>query len=190
MSERALELLRQRYPDYASLIKSPQWEKRVDAYIGALQNSSVPLGSKRGIRLWQPPDGQAETAFGMSRMNLSGGAFEGYNAVIEIDSRAKALPLDIRFKPHPLEDAVQRYILDHIHDENSVIQLNGKRCPFVRLSVLAPQLMSLGYTMAELKKIIAMGTARQSFEQRRHRDEDVLISRLVDPAALKEQCKA
>lgn len=185
----ALELLRQRYPDYATLIKSPQWERRVDDYIGALQNSSVPLACKRGLKVWQPLDKQAETAFGMSRMNLSGGGFEGYGSIIEVDSRGKANPLDIRFKPHPLEDAIQRYILAHMNDENAVIQLNGKPCPFVSLGVLGPQLLSLGYTLAELNKIIAMGVARRSFEQMRHHGEDILYTQVLDLEVLKEQCR-
>lgn len=186
----AYQLLMQRYPEYATLIKSPQWERRVDTYVSALQNSVVPLACKRGIRLWQPPDNLAETVFGMSRMNLSGGAFEGYSAIIDIDSRGKAVPLDIRFKTHPLEDAIQRYIQAHLEDGKSVMQLNGKPCPYVRLSDLAPQLMSLGYTLAELNKIVAMGTARQSFEQTRFRGEEVLYTRLLDIAVLKEQCRA
>ncbi len=186
----ALEILRKRYPDYATLIKSPQWERRVDTYISALQNSSVPLGCKRGTKLWQPPDKQAETVFGMSRMNLSGGAFEGYGSIIEVDSRSKSSPLDIRFKPHPLEDAILRYILAHVSDENAVIQLNGKPCPFVRQSVLGPQLLELGYTLAELNKIIAMGIARRSFQQMRHHGEDILCTQVVDVEVLKEQCRS
>jgi len=153
-----------RYPDYQTLIRQPHWQTRLDSYINALNSSEIPLACKRGREVWKADGEQAGRILGASRMNLSGGAFEGFDSLIQINSRSKNAPLEITFKIHPLEQELRDYICSQETGEGRKLKRNGKECWFVPQVDLLPFIQHRGYTLDELHKIIDIGRARGSYD--------------------------
>jgi hypothetical protein len=183
-------LLARRYPDYVTLIRQPHWQSKVDQYVNALTNDSIPLSSKRGQEPWQPDDATASRVLKANRMNLTGGAYGGFEHLIEIRSRGRTQGLEVVFKIHPLEDKIRQQITEQPTDGQHRLKREGKECWYVSQAELLPIILSEGYTVEELHKIIAMGKARKSFDVTEHRGERVLYTMPLDPEELRDQLRA
>jgi len=183
-------LLRRRYPDYETLIRQPHWQGRVDSYINALSSGEVPLACKRGREPWKAQGKQASRVLGVSRMNLTGGAFTGFESLIEVKSKGHQAPLEIIFRIHPLEEEIRNVIMAQGTGPEVMLKREGKDCPYLPIKELLPVLQEKGYTVEELGKLIQIGEARKSFEQTMHRHERVLFCRPLDPDELKAQLRA
>lgn len=183
-------LLRRRYPDYKTLIRQPRWQGRVDSYINALSSSEVPLACKRGREPWKAQGKQASRVLGASRANLTGGAFTGFESLIEVKSKSSQAPLEITFRIHPLEEEIRSFIMAQGTGPEVMLKREGKDCPYLPIEELLPVLQKKGYTVEELGKLIQIGQARKSFEQTTHRRERVLFCKPLDPPELKAQLRA
>jgi len=170
----SLLALRHRYPDYETLIRQPHWQSRVDAYITALRSADVPLAAKRGREVWKPEDAVAARVLGANRMNLSGGAYAGYESLLTIETKARNAPLEIKFHLHPLEEAIRNLICSQALGTGLRYKHEGKECPALPLESLLPNLKQKGYTVEELHKIIEIGKARGTYQEGTLRGERVL----------------
>jgi hypothetical protein len=120
-------------------------------------------------------------------MNLTGGAFAGFEGLLEIRSKGRREPLEIQFHVHPLEQQIREMIC---HDEAPKLKRDGKECWYMLLSDVLPLIQGQGYTLDELNRIVAMGQARGSFKVSDHRGEKVLYCAPLDPDELKAQLRA
>jgi hypothetical protein len=166
--------LEHRYPDYDTLIRQPHWQSRIDAYTTALTSAEVPLAAKRGREVWKPEDAVATRVLGASRMNLSGGAYAGYESFLTIESKSRNAPLEIRFRTHPLEDEIRTMICSQKLGAGRKYKHEGKECPSLACDVLLPIIVKKGYTTEELRKIIEIGKARGSYSEGQFGGERVL----------------
>jgi hypothetical protein len=177
--------LKKRYPTYNTLIRRPQWQSKIDTYINVLSNSKIPLACKRGRQVWKPMADDAAAIFNTSRMNLTGGAFEGFEELIEITSSGKQAALEIRFKIHPLEQEIRELL------SNSTIQITKDKvqCNYLPITEILPAILDKGYTVEELHGIIRIGAARNSFEETQQGAERGLFARPLDIEELKAQLR-
>ena len=177
--------LKKRYPGYNTLIRRPQWQTKIDTYINVLTNSKIPLACKRGRQVWKPIADEAAAIFNTSRMNLVGGAFDGFEELIEINSSGKQAAMEIMFKLHPLEQEIRELI------SNSTIKITRDKvqCDYLPISEILPIILEKGYTIEELNRIIRIGTARNSFEETRQDAERGLFARPLDIDELKGQLR-
>ena len=166
-------LLERRCPDYSTLIRQPRWQSRVDVYINALMSSDVPLACKRGREPWTADDDVVTRVLGSSRMNLTGGAFHGYEDLIEIESERRSKPLKVTFHVHPLESEIRDSICTE-QVSRRILKREGKECPFIPIDEILDIVRDKGYTIEELHKIIEIGEARGSYTQGTYRRERVL----------------
>ncbi len=183
-------LLHRRYPDYETLIHQPHWKSKIDDYINALSSHEVPLSCKRGREVWRADGELATRVHGTSRMNLTGGAFEGYDSLIEIESKSRSAPLEIKFHIHPLEQELRDLITAQPKGPDRKLKREGKECWFMSLHRLLPIILKKGYTLEELHKIIAIGKARGSFNETERYGERVLYCKPLDIEELKQQIRS
>ena len=184
-------LLIRRYPDYETLIHQPRWQGRVDAYINALSSNEIPLACKRGRETWREEEkGQAPRVLGTSRMNLTGGAFDGYESLIKIESKGKRAPLEVTFHIHPLEQEIRDLITSQPTGAGRKLKREGKECWYMPLRSLLPIILGKGYIVEELHKIVEIGKARQTFDVTERRGERVLYCKPLDLEELKAQLRA
>ena len=179
-------LLKERYPDYHTLIRRPQWQSKIDVYINALNNALIPLVCKRGRQTWKATDEQAVTVLNTSRMNLTSGAFNGFEDFIEISSSGQRGGLEIKFKIHPLEQEIR----DLISDSEIIIKKDHVQCRYLPLNEILPMILDKGYTIEELNKIVRIGIGRNSFEETKQGAENGLFTRPLDIDELKAQLRA
>ncbi len=183
-------LLRRRYLEYETLIRQPHWQGRVDDYINALTSTEVPLACKRGREPWEAEADLASRVLSTSRMNLSGGAFDGFEGLIEIESKGRYAPLEIAFHIHPLEQGIRDLICSQPTGADRKLKREGKECWYMSIRDLLPAILEKGYTVGELQKIIQIGKARQTFRETERRRERVLYCIPLDPDELKAQLRA
>ena len=183
-------LLHRRYPDYDTLIHQPHWQSKIDDYVNALSNREVPLSCKRGRELWKADGELAARVLGTSRMNLTGGAFEGYDSLIEVESKGRSAPLEIEFHIHPLEQEVRDLITAQPKGPDRKLKRGGKECWYMSLRRLLPVILGKGYTLEELRKIIEIGKARGSFDETERYGERVLYCKPLDIEELKQQLRS
>jgi hypothetical protein len=183
-------LLSRRYPDYGTLIRQPRWQGRVDDYINALSSNEVPLACKQGREPWKADADLASRVLNTSRTNLTGGAFEGFEHLIEVQSKGRQAPLEVSFHVHPLEQEIRELITSQPTGADRKLKRNGKECWYIPISDLLPIILRKGYTVEELNKIIAVGRARGSFDTTERRGEQVIYSIPLDPEELKAQLRA
>jgi len=185
----SLIALHYRYPDYSTLIRQPHWQSRVDAYTNALTSVEVPLAAKRGREVWKPSDDVAARVLGSNRMNLSGGAYAGYENLIAIETKGRGAPLEITFRIHPLEEEIRARISTQRLGAGRKYKHEGKECPYLPCSELLRALTSKGYTIEELKRIIEIGKARGTFNEGTLDGERILYCVPLDPDELKAQLR-
>ena len=183
-------LLKRHYPEYATLIRQPHWQGRVDDYINALTSTEIPLACKRGRDPWRAEPDLASRVLSTSRMNLTGGAFGGFEGLIEIESKGRNAPLEIVFHIHPLEQEIRDLICSQPTGADRKLKREDKECWYIPLRDLLPTILEKGYTVEELQKIIEIGKARQTFQETQRRDERVLYCVPLDPDDLKAQLRA
>lgn len=183
-------LLRRRYPEYETLIRQPRWQGRVDDYINALTSTEVSLACKRGRDPWKAEADLASRVLSTSRMNLTGGAFDGFESLIEIESKGRYAPLEITFHVHPLEQGIRDLICSQPTGADRKLKRGGKECWYMSIRDLLPTILEKGYTVEELQKIVEIGKARQTFEETERRKERVLYCVPLDPDELKAQLQA
>jgi hypothetical protein len=184
----AARLLAQRYPDYDTLMRQPQWQRKVDDYINALSSADVPLAAKRGRAKWEPSDDQAARVLGTNRMNLAN-AYGGYESLIAISARSRSQPLQVSFHLHPLEQEIAEQLLQQPMGADRRFKVEGRECRFMPLSDVLSFIEGKGYTVEELAKIVAIGRARGSFEAGSRLGEEILYRRPIDPDEMKEQLR-
>ncbi len=185
------KILAQRYPTYSTLIRSPQWEQRVDDYIRALKNNDIPLAYKRGREKWQAEGDLAAKALGTSRMNLTGGGFSGFdNLLVVTQLGGRNAPLELEFRIHPLERQITDLITSEAQGTRKKIKIEGAECWWLPVSDLLPVIKQCGYTIEELQKIIEIGSSRGSFMPLDHKGQRVLYCKPIDPEQMREQLRA
>jgi hypothetical protein len=183
-------LLSRRYPEYETLIRQPRWQSKIDAYINALSSNEVPLVCKRGRETWKAEGDLAPRVLGTSRMNLTGGAFNGFDSLIQIESTGKRAPLEVAFHVHPLEQEIRELITSQPTGADRKLKREGKECWYTPLVDLLPTILGKGYTVEELHKIVQIGKARQTFDVTERRGERVLYCKPLDLEELKAQLRA
>jgi len=183
-------LLRHRYPDYATLIRQPHWQTRIDSYVNALTSREIPLACKRGREPWVADADLASRVLSISRMNLTGGAFEGLESLIDVKSKGRNAPLEIIFAIHPLEDAIRDLVTSQPMGPANKIKMEGKECWSMSVSDVLPTILNQGYSIHELRKVIEIGKARGSFDITEHRGEQALYCVPLDPEELRAQLSA
>ena len=183
-------LLIRRYPEYETLIRQPHWQGRVDAYINALSSTEISLTCKRGREPWKAEGDLSPRVLGTSRMNLTGGAFDGYESLIKIESKGKRAPLEVTFHIHPLEQEIRDLITSQPTGAGRKLKREGKECWYMPLRSLLPIILGKGYIVEELHKIVEIGKARQTFDVTERRGERVLYCKPLDLEELKAQLRA
>jgi hypothetical protein len=183
-------LLRHRYPDYTTLVRQPHWQSKVDDYVNALTSTEIPLACKRGREQWKAEADLASRVLSTSRMNLTGGAFEGLESLIQVESKGRNAPLQITFAIHPLEETIRDLVTSQPMGPGNKLKVHGKECWFMHVSDVLPTILNKGYTLDELAKVIEIGKARGSFGVTQHRGERTLYCAPLDPEELKAQLGA
>lgn len=186
----SLLALQHRYPDYVTLIRQPHWQNRVDTYISALRSVDVPVAVRRGQEDWKPEDQIVTRVLGTNRMNLSGGAYTGYESLLTIATQSRGAPLEIRFRTHPLEDEIRGLICAQEPAAGRRFKYDGKECWHITLDELMPAITHKGYTLEELGRIIEIGKARDSYREGKLGNERVLFCVPFDPEELRTQLRS
>ena len=183
-------LLSRRYPEYATLIRQPHWKTKVDDYITALNSNEVPLSCKRGREIWKADADIAARVLGTSRMNLTGGAFTGFEHLVEVESKGRNAPIEVSFHIHPMEQEIRDLVTVQPTGAKRKLKRQGKERWYMPVRDLLPVLIDKGYTIEELRKIVDIGKARGSFDVTQRRGEDVVYCVPLDPDELKAQLRA
>ncbi len=180
-------ILLRRYPNYSTLISQPQWERKVNEYIGALKNADIPMGCKRGHETWAAPGDRVAKVFNTSLMNLTGGFFAGLENLISVKSLGRHDNVEVDFRLHPLERAiVERITLDNPLPKR---KFGGVECWCVSLEDVKSMILYSGYLLEELKQIVEIGSSRSSFELGEYRGERELYCKPLDLDQMKNQLK-
>jgi hypothetical protein len=182
--------LHRRYSEYVTLIRQPHWQGKIDRYINALTSNEVPLACKRGREPWEVDGNTAARVLGAGRMNLTGGAYAGYESLIEIESLGSRKGLRVQFHIHPLEQEIRDLICAQAStSDGNRLKQEGKECWYLPIRDLLPAMLCKGYTVEELGKIIDMGKARLTFSERNYRRERVLYCMPIDKIELQDQLR-
>lgn len=170
-------ILSSRYPDYCTLIRQPQWQQRLNMYISVLSNSDVPMRCKRAKEEWIAQNDLVARVFGISKMNLVGGAFSGFENLILINSSGRDA-LRVEFRLHPFE----MQIMERITTENRYpkAKFEGKECWYLPLKDIASWMLSAGYSDEEISMIALIGKARGSFSAGEVKRKPVLYCMPLD----------
>jgi len=182
-------ILLRRYPNYSTLITQPQWERKVNEYIGALKNTDIPMSCKRGHETWVAPGDRVAKVFNTSLMNLTGGGFfAGLENLISIRSLGgRHGNVEVDFRLHPLEKAlVERITLDNPLPKR---KFDGVECWCIPFEDVKSMVLYSGYLLDELQCIVEIGRSRGSFESGKLRDERVLYCKPLDLDQMKNQLK-
>ncbi|RJP56333.1 MAG: hypothetical protein C4549_06710 [Deltaproteobacteria bacterium] len=180
-------VLRERYPEYSTLIRQPQWTNRVGDYILALQNQNIPLSCKRGRETWKASKRIVADAFNTNIMNLND-FFSGYENLIYINmGRGREDDAEVEFKMHPLEVRIMERIIGE--KPPSPLKIDGKECWWVNFNELMPLLLYTGYQYEEILEIVKIGKARGTFSTTEHRGGPVLYCMPLDPEQMKAQLR-
>jgi len=182
-------ILLKRYPNYSTLITQPQWEKKVNEYIGALKNADIPMSCKRGHEVWVASGDRVAKVFNTSLMNLTGGGFfAGLENLISIRSLGgRHGNVEVDFRLHPLEKAiVEKITLDNPLPKR---KFDGVECWCVPLEDAKSMILYSGYLLEELQQIVEIGRSRGSFESGEYRAERVLYCKPLDLAQMRNQLK-
>jgi len=177
------------YPDYMTLMRQPHWQSKVDDYIKLVSDTRIPLACRRGREIWRVSADEAATIFGTSRMNLTGGAFRGFESLIEISSSGRNAPLQVRFHIHPLEQHIRDLICSQPMGPGQRFKYRGKECWYLSQAKLAQAILGQGYTLTELRKIIEIGRARGSYHTDEKRGEPIVFCQPLDVEELKAQLR-
>lgn len=178
-------ILLARYPNYSTLITQPQWEKRLNEYIGALKNTDIPLGCKRGLETWSVSGNSAAKVFSTSPMNLTGGFFAGMDNLITIKTMGRRRDIEVDFKIHPLENAITAKITnDNPYPKH---EFDGVECWCLPVKNLSSTVAHLGYLREELQQIAEIGRSRHSFQVREYRGEKLFFCKPLDLDQMKKQ---
>lgn len=182
-------LLKHRYPDYATLIRQPHWQRKIDDYVNALTSTEIPLACKRGREPWRAEEDVATRVLRTSRMNLTGGAFDGLESLIEIKSKGRSAPLEITFHIHPLEHGIRDLVTSQPTGPERKFKRMGKECWYMYISDILPTVLHKGYTIEEMHKVAEIGKARGTFDLTEHRGERAIYCMPLDPEELKAQLR-
>jgi uncharacterized protein YukE len=180
-------ILRERYPNYSTLIVQPRWMDKVGNYLLALQNQSIPFACKRGREPWTETKNVIAQVFNTNVMNLSD-SFNGYGSLIDIqmggrrDQRAEVL-----FKVHPLESEIRELIMATKPSEQLIV--DGKECWWVEFSAVEDVLLSSGYQLEEIKQVVEIGKHRGSFDFGTHKNRQILYCKPLDPEQMQFQLR-
>lgn len=180
-------IMAKRHPSYSTLMHSPQWEQKVDDYVRALKSTDVPLACKRGRDKWRADGDLAGRVLGTSRMNLTGGAFEGFENLLVITSAGRNAPIEVEFRVHPLEQQIANLICSGRCGPERKLKIDGKECWWIPQDDLLPIIKTSGYTVAELKKIVEIGQSRGTFDVTQRKDQMILYCKPIDPAQMRRQ---
>jgi len=159
------ELCVRRFPDYATLITQPQWEKKLEDYVSALER--VPRSAARGrepIDRGMPnaDDNRREAAklfnLGLGSFNIWAEALGSLFDLAEWKSAGR-----LRFKVHPLEREILQ-LIDQCPDEKGIV-VAGKRCKRADGKEVVHRCLRRGYTNPEILFVMKrLGAARGFFK--------------------------
>lgn len=170
-------VLLERYPVYHTLIRQPEWEKRIGDYINALQNINVPLTAKRGAEPWIESSSVVAATFRTGPMALYD-YFDGFEDLLEItEPAAKGKPVAVSFHIHPHEKAVMDIIGSSAEPKR---EIDGKLCCWIRYADVMVDLIYAGYCEREVKLLISIGKSRATFESEVIDGESILYCRPLD----------
>ena len=182
-------ILLKRYPNYSTLITQPQWDKKVNEYIGALKNADIPMSCKRGHEVWVASGDHVAKVFNTSLMNLTGGGFfAGLDNLISIRSLGgRHGNVEVDFRLHPLENAlVEKITLDNPLPKR---KFDGVECWCVPLEDAKSMILYSGYLLEELQQIVEIGRSRGSFELGEYKGEREFYCKPLDLNQMKNQLK-
>lgn len=181
-----LVLLR-RYPEYSTLIRQPQWQKKINEYAAVIQRTDVPLSCKRGRETWSAPGTEIAKAFNASLMNLTGGAFTGFDNLISIRSTGRGGNIEVDFRLHPLEEAIMNKIM--LNNSRPKRKFEGVECWWIPLEDVASTVLHSGYQQEELEKIVDIGKSRGSFAVEEVKGRLLLYCKPLDLEQMKIQLR-
>lgn len=182
----SLNILRRRYQGYTTLMRQPQWEKKVQDYINALKNQTIPVAARRGREPWVASKNEVAKALNSNPMNL-GDSFAGYESIINIDTTGtKHDPATVHFKVHPMEQAVADYIVRDCPDRRKI---NNKECWWARLASIYDLLAKSGYVGDEAARLLEIGQSRGLFAICSYNGSFIVYCAPVDPEQMKAQLR-
>jgi hypothetical protein len=180
-------VLLQRYPNYCTLIRQTEWEKRLGDYINALNSAVIPLAAKREREPWYAPTSQVATALGTGPMSLLSW-FSGFEDLLKIDEpEAKGKPASVHFRIHPHEKRIMEMVNSSQEPRR---QIEGKTCCWAPYSAVKLDLVYAGYCEKEVEALVNIGKARGTFEFRDEDGEKIVYCRPLDPRQMADLCKS
>jgi len=180
-------ILLKRYPEYSTLVTQPQWEKKVKEYIGVLNDTAIPRSCKRGHEPWLASGERVAKAFNTSKMNLTGGAFTGFENLVLVRSLGRHEDFEVQFKVHPLEEAIRHTIM--VDNPREKRNLGGKESWWAPLDEIRPIAARLGYSDDELDMIADMGHSREIFQKYEPLGRVLLYCRPINLDEMKDSLK-
>ena len=178
-------ILRQRFPDYQTLMVQARWVEKMKSYASAVANETIPLAARRSLEPWITTKQEAARAFNTSVMN-----FDDYvrnlHSLVTV-KQAKDNKLALHFQLHPFEKAIQEAI--YAQSSEKRIKLDGVEVWSIPQEDIVPLMLRSGYQLEELQEIVQIGLQRGSFEQGKHRGRSYLYVKPFAPEQLQAQLR-
>jgi hypothetical protein len=181
-----LFIMKNRFPEYSTLIRQPQWLNKIKDYVIALQNMNIPLACKRGREPWKASKTEIANAFNTNIMNL-GDFFNGYESLIHIVMGRREDGAILEFKLHPLEEKIMERIVNE--KPKKPLKIDDKECWWIDIREIFPDLLYSGYQQDEISQIFEIGKARGTFSTTQHKGSSVLYCKPLDSDQMKAQLR-
>ena len=173
-------VMKQRFPNYHTLMVQTNWKDKIQNYTNAVSNANIPLAARRGLKPWVAPKDEVARAFGRSPMN-----FDAWVSDLGtlITTKKVDRDIEVRFKLHPVEEEIQQAIM--AQEQERRIKLDGVEVWSMPLGDILPLVLRSGYHFDELREIVAIGTSRGSFEADDYKGRPYLYVRPLNPEQLR-----
>jgi hypothetical protein len=173
-------VMKQRFPNYHTLMVQTNWKDKIQDYTNAISNANIPLAARRGLEPWVAPKDEVARAFGRSSMN-----FDAWVSDLGtlITTKKVDRDIEVRFKLHPVEEEIQQAIM--AQEQERRIKLDGVEVWSMPQGDILPLVLRSGYHFDELREIVAIGTSRGSFEADDYKGRPYLYVRPLNPEQLR-----
>ena len=173
-------VMKQRFPNYHTLMVQTNWKDKIQDYTNAISNSNIPLAARRGLEPWVAPKDEVARAFSRSAMNFD--AWVSDLGTLVTTKKADK-DIEVRFKLHPVEEEIQQTIM--AQEQEKRIKLDGVEVWSMPQGDILPLVLRSGYHLEELREIVNVGTSRGSFEADNYKGHPYLYVRPLNPEQLR-----